>query len=139
MIQINLHKVAKARSIVNLHKFLRGLGFSPKLATYWAVGKPKRVDLEHLETVCKRLNCEPYDIMEWTPDENDKAYLDTHPLKKLLPKPDVTDVRYILRTLPKEELDAVLNDIRSRHERLHPHMKNTQGEFWDDKRKTRKK
>jgi len=118
MIQINLRKVAKARNIDNLYNYLIRIGFTPKIATYWATGKPKRIDLEHLERVCKNMKCEPYDIMEWTPDEHEKPFLDQHPLKKLLAKPDVVDVKYVMRMLPKEELDELLEEIKKRQDKL---------------------
>jgi putative transcriptional regulator len=112
MIQLNLKKMAAARNIERLYTYLVGIGLTPKMASYWATGKPKRIDLETLERVCLALKCEPYDILEWIPEQG--ADVDSHPLKKMLPKPEPINLKNILRTLPKDELDKLLAEIMER-------------------------
>jgi putative transcriptional regulator len=112
MIQLNLKKMAASRNIERLYTYLVGIGLTPKMASYWATGKPKRIDLETLERVCLALKCEPYDILEWIPEQG--ADVDSHPLKKMLPKPEPINLKNILRTLPKDELDKLLAEIMER-------------------------
>jgi DNA-binding Xre family transcriptional regulator len=118
MIRISLQRVAKARNIDNLYSFLMKIGFTHKIATYWSTGKPKRIDLKHLERVCKYMKCEPYDILEWIPDAEDKPFVKNHPLRKMLPKPDVADVKYVLRMLPQDDLDELMAEVEKKRKKL---------------------
>ncbi len=43
---------------------------------------------------------------------------ENHPLKKLLPKPDVADVKYVLRMLPKEDLDELMAEVEKKRKKL---------------------
>lgn len=112
MIQLNLKKVAAARGIDRLYTYLVKIGLTHKMASYWATGKPKRIDLDILERVCVSLKCEPYDILEWIPREGEQV--EKPVLRKMLPKPELGNVKLLLQTLPKEELDALLEELRTR-------------------------
>jgi DNA-binding Xre family transcriptional regulator len=112
MIQLNLKKMAAARNIERLYTYLVGIGLTPKMASYWAAGNPKRIDLDILERVCLAMRCEPYDILEWIPEQG--VIVDNHPLKKMLPKPEPVNLKNLLQTLPKDELDKLLAEIMER-------------------------
>jgi DNA-binding Xre family transcriptional regulator len=118
MLKINLRNIAKERNIDRLYSYLVYIGLPHKAATNWATGKVKHANLNYLELICSRMKCEPHDVLEWTPEKEDKSLLNSHPLKKLLPKPEITDVKYVMRMLPKEDLDELLLEIKKRQDKL---------------------
>jgi DNA-binding Xre family transcriptional regulator len=114
MLQLNLQRLASERGIDKVYKYLKGLGFTHKVASYWANGRPRKIDLDYLETVCVALKCEPHDIIEWVPDGNMKDVPVSHPLKGLLPKPVIVDVKQVLNALPKDKLRELLEEVKRR-------------------------
>lgn len=48
------------------------LGITPANLSILKTGKAKAVRFSTLENICKALNCQPGDILEYTPDENDE-------------------------------------------------------------------
>ncbi len=49
--------------------YLRQNGINPKVVD--ALSKNKNVNVSSIMDLCKLLNCQPSDIMEYIPDEND--------------------------------------------------------------------
>lgn len=48
------------------------LGITPANLSILKTGKAKAVRFSTLENICKALNCQPGDILEYSPDENDE-------------------------------------------------------------------
>jgi DNA-binding Xre family transcriptional regulator len=140
MLKLNLKQIAKERQIENLYRWLVKIGLTPKIAARWGRGEPKRLDLFYLEMVCTSLKCKPNDILEWVPDEEQKDYPESHPLSDLKKKPEVTDVKFVLRTLPKEQLDELLAEIKKRQDGLTgPNAKFQGVDYEEDTRRLRKR
>jgi DNA-binding Xre family transcriptional regulator len=140
MLQLNLRKLAKERHIDKLYTYLVSIGFTEKIASEWARGKPKKLDLEYVELVCNRMKCEPNDILEWIPNEEEKKYIDKHPLRGLLKKQEVVDVKYVIRMLPKDELDELLAEIKKRQDKLlGPNVKFMGKDFKEDLKRPRRR
>jgi DNA-binding Xre family transcriptional regulator len=116
MLRLNLKRLATERGIDKVYSYLIGLGFTHKIASYWANGKPRKIDLDYLETVCMALKCEPHDIIEWVPDGEPNAVPADHPLKGLLPKPVIMDMKQLLNQLPKDKLRELLEEVKKRGE-----------------------
>lgn len=69
---ISMLKVKALMDAQGLKKIdLRKMGFSPNIIDKVLSGplnKSKRVDTETINRLCEVLNCQPGDIMEYTPD-----------------------------------------------------------------------
>ena len=48
------------------------LDITPANLSILKTGKAKAIRFSTLENICKALNCQPGDILEYTPDENDE-------------------------------------------------------------------
>lgn len=48
------------------------IDITPANLSILKTGKAKAVRFSTLESICKALNCQPGDILEYTPDENDE-------------------------------------------------------------------
>lgn len=48
------------------------IDLTPANLSILKTGKAKAVRFSTLENICKALNCQPGDILEFTPDENDE-------------------------------------------------------------------
>lgn len=48
------------------------IDLTPANLSILKTGKAKAVRFSTLENICKALNCQPGDILEYTPDENDE-------------------------------------------------------------------
>ncbi len=72
---ISMTKVKNLMDIQGLKKIdLRKMGFNPNVLDKVLSGKlnkNKRVDTETINRLCEALNCQPGDIMEYIPDEDE--------------------------------------------------------------------
>lgn len=48
------------------------IDITPANLSILKTGKAKAIRFSTLESICKALNCQPGDILEFTPDENDE-------------------------------------------------------------------
>ena len=48
------------------------IDITPANLSILKTGKAKAIRFSTLESICKALNCQPGDILEYTPDENDE-------------------------------------------------------------------
>jgi len=74
---ISLEKVKKQMEKKHWKKFdLRKMGFNPNVLDKVLSGplnKSKRVDTETINRLCKAFDCQPGDIMEYIPDEEQET------------------------------------------------------------------
>lgn len=82
MLRLNLQPIFKARGIDRPYTFLVRIGLTPHSATMILSTKSTVFKLKHIELICRNLNCEPNDLLLWTPDKN-KPIADNHPLLNL--------------------------------------------------------
>ncbi|MFA7493718.1 MAG: helix-turn-helix transcriptional regulator [Proteiniphilum sp.] len=65
---INLD-VEMARKKISLNELSERVGITPANLSVLKTGKAKAIRFSTLEAICKELNCQPGDIMEWREDE----------------------------------------------------------------------
>lgn len=69
-IVINLDVVMAKRKISS-NELAQKIGITPANLSILKTGKAKAIRFSTLERLCKVLNCQPADIMEYVEDEND--------------------------------------------------------------------
>ena len=65
---INLD-VEMAKKKISLNELSERVGITPANLSILKTGKAKAIRFSTLEAICKELNCQPGDIMEWRDDE----------------------------------------------------------------------
>ncbi len=110
MLSLNLTPIFKMRGIEKPYTFLVKAGLSPHSATSILNYNTRVFRLDHIELLCQVLNCEPNDLLAWTP-EKDKIYPDNYPLTKLKFHPEETSWIDTLSKLNYKELKAVTQTL----------------------------
>ena len=62
--------------------------------------------LDHIETICRILNCTPNDLLRWSPD-NDNTIPESHSLTKLKREQNSYQLQESLKTLSFEQLNQI--------------------------------
>lgn len=65
---INLD-VEMAKKKISLNELSERVGITPANLSILKTGKAKAIRFSTLEAICKELNCQPGDIMEWREEE----------------------------------------------------------------------
>lgn len=65
---INLD-VEMAKKKISLNELSERVGITPANLSILKTGKAKAIRFSTLEAICKELNCQPGDIMEWRDDK----------------------------------------------------------------------
>lgn len=65
---INLD-VEMAKKKISLNELSERVGITPANLSILKTGKAKAIRFSTLEAICKELNCQPGDIMEWRENE----------------------------------------------------------------------
>lgn len=82
MLYFNIKPIIKARGIERPFSYLVKSGFPNHTAHNILNNKNRVLRLDHIERLCDILNCEPNDLMVWTPDSG-KVYPENFALKAL--------------------------------------------------------
>ncbi len=69
---INLD-VEMAKNKISLNELSERVGITPANLSILKTGKAKAIRFSTLEAICKTLNCQPGDIMEWQEDEDERG------------------------------------------------------------------
>jgi succinate dehydrogenase flavin-adding protein (antitoxin of CptAB toxin-antitoxin module) len=95
------------RGIDRVFNFLSRNGFIRTTAYQFSSGHIKSVKIEHVEKICRLLNCTPNDLFEWKSDAGGDLPAG-HALKSLV-KDDLksTNVRALLKDIPVEKLPEI--------------------------------
>ena len=64
--------VMMAKRKISSGELAEMLDITPANLSILKTGKAKAIRFSTLESICKALNCQPGDILEYTPDENDE-------------------------------------------------------------------
>lgn len=109
MLKLNIRQMCTIRGIDTPFKALTQIGVSRKVAhTYLTNARKTHIQVEHIELLCKLLNCTPSHLFVWQPGKADGSIKDTHPLKELLPKP-MLDPHEKLVAMSVEDLNKFLS------------------------------
>lgn len=60
--------VMMAKRKISLNELSERVGITPANLSILKTGKAKAIRFSTLETICKELDCQPGDILEWTED-----------------------------------------------------------------------
>ena len=66
--------------------------------------------LDHIEIICTVLNCEPNDLLLWTPTKNN-SFPTPHPLINLKQAPISSNLKETLSAIPLKQLKELDNII----------------------------
>lgn len=69
---INLD-VEMAKNKISLNELSERVGITPANLSILKTGKAKAIRFSTLEAICKTLNCQPGDIMEWQDEEDERG------------------------------------------------------------------
>jgi DNA-binding Xre family transcriptional regulator len=105
--------LCEARGIKFPLKALKKTGISHKVAWEY-LNKPTRntFSLQHIEKLCKLLNCTPNDLFCWLPTPEDEANLPNHPLQKIRQKA-LPNVMEHIKNVSIEDLENWVNGSKN--------------------------
>jgi DNA-binding Xre family transcriptional regulator len=112
MLVFNPKRMLEMRGVERMFNFLCKSGFIQTTASQFLTRKIKSVKIEHIERLCRRLNCTPNDLFEWQTGANDDLPAE-HALKSLI-KTDTKPFNYkaLLKDIPVEKLPEVENLLK---------------------------
>jgi putative transcriptional regulator len=65
--------VMMAKRKISLNDLSERVGITPANLSILKTGKAKAIRFSTLETICKELDCQPGDILEWVNEEEDNS------------------------------------------------------------------
>lgn len=63
--------VEMAKNKISLNELSERVGITPANLSILKTGKAKAIRFTTLEAICRALNCQPGDILEWIEDEDE--------------------------------------------------------------------
>ncbi len=110
MMTMNLSAIFKARGITYPSAFLIKNGISRNVAPKLASGRAQYIKIDHIEKLCRALNCEPSDLFCFKSQPNESLPKD-HPLLTLRNDDDATDLGASLHNLPYKQLKEIAKNL----------------------------
>ena len=107
---VNLLPIFNARGITQPNKFLIKNGITRNVASKLIKGYSRLIKLDHIEILCRALNCEPNDLFQFNPYIDDTIPKD-HPLFNLNHNLGSTDPKKLLNSLPYKQFLEVTKTI----------------------------
>lgn len=107
---VNLAPIFSARGITQPNKFLIKNGITRNVASSLINGYSRHIKLDHIEILCRALNCEPNDLFQFNPYQGDTLPKD-HPLFNLKRDQNAPDPKKLLNSLPYKQLLEVTRSI----------------------------
>lgn len=94
------------KGITDTSAYLKELGFRRTKAYNLSHERHQQVQLSDLDFLCRRLNCTPNDLLEWSPSKPDHDIPD-HALQALRRKEHAVDLVKLVQSLPVEDMAKV--------------------------------
>ena len=113
MLTLNLTPIFRARGIQKPYSFLVKAGLSPHSANIILSSRTRIFRLDHIELLCNVLNCEPNDLLKWTP-ENGKIYAENNSLNKLIQAEPETTIQETITSIPYKELKELTKTFNNK-------------------------
>ncbi|WP_320052765.1 helix-turn-helix transcriptional regulator [uncultured Acetobacteroides sp.] len=117
MLTLNLQRVFKLKGIDDATAYMRKLGYKRTKAFNLINDKKSTVEFDDLEFLCKRLNCTPNDLLEWTPSKDDSDMPISHALHAIRRKDAAIGLVTLVENLPLEQMEEVERFILERTKR----------------------
>lgn len=114
MLEYNLQSIFKARGIDKPYSYLVHIGFTPHTATRLTTNSSLVLNLKHIEKLCLHLNCEPNDLLIWTPDKN-TMLPDNHALQNLKANTEAINLE-LIRSLPFKQLKELADKVSEQNQ-----------------------
>lgn len=114
MITLNVRRATRLKGITRPLRFLTTNGFTYHTARILLSGKAMRVDLRDLERLCRILNCEPYDLMDYAPPK-DLRIGSEDPLAFLSKLALEADIHQMFAKLSLKEMDEITAEVAARY------------------------
>lgn len=111
MIFVNIQPIFKARGIEQPSKFLIKNGITRNVTYALVSGQTRNIKLDHIEKLCRALNCEPNDLFQFKEHTND-TLPKNHPLFNLKRNEEVPNLKKSLNSLPYKQLIEVTKTIQ---------------------------
>lgn len=106
MLIFNLPRALRLRGITEHQAaFLQKHGFVPATAYNFLKYTAASIKFDHLEKLCKILNCSPNDLFDWKPDEGETIG-ETHSLN-VLKRKSGKDLSQMLKEVPMEKFEQI--------------------------------
>lgn len=112
MLRLNLKRVFALRGVENPMNFMMDAGIIRATADNLLRQRTSLVKLEHLEILCRALNCTPNDFFEWSAD-NTNALPETHSLNSLKRARTAQDIQSMVKDIPLEKVEEMLGKQNS--------------------------
>lgn len=68
VVKVKIKEMAQKRGLTTAYQLQKLTGAQPNLAAKWYRNDLKSIGIETLNTLCNALECEPSDLLEFTPD-----------------------------------------------------------------------
>ncbi len=110
MLTLNPTPIFNARGITKPYTFLVKSGFTPHAANIIINSNTRVFRLDHIELLCTVLNCEPNDLLRFTPNKG-QNYPENHPLAKLKQDDINHDLQDTLANMSYKQLKEFSNNF----------------------------
>jgi Predicted transcriptional regulator len=117
MLTLNLQRIFKLKGIDDTLAYMKKLGYKRTKIFNLMNDRKSTIEFADLEYLCKRLNCTPNDLLEWSPSKNDSDMPSTHALHAIRRKDAAVDLVTLVENLPVEQLEEVEKFILERTKR----------------------
>ena len=106
MLTLNLRRVFALRGIENPVLFMIEAGIVRNTAKNLFNQTTSLIKIEHIEILCRLLNCTPSDLFEWQADAN--VLPETHSLNNLKRNRTTPDLRALTKEIPLEKVEEMI-------------------------------
>ena len=113
MLEYNLHKIYKLRGISKPMGYLMKNGFTRATANSLAYRKQTAMKLQVMERLCELFKCTPNELMEWTPDTQEKDKVE-HPLYGMKKETDVYSFKELTENMTIREIKEAAERFRGK-------------------------
>ncbi len=72
MIKISIREMAIKKGITTAYQLQKKMNLQPSMAAKWFKNDLKMIGIESLNSLCEALDCEPSDILKYTPSKGKK-------------------------------------------------------------------
>ncbi len=113
MIVLNIPRIARLKGVQHPVTFLVKHGFSYHTAKKLVAGNMQRIDLRHMDKLCRIFLCVPNDLLDYRPPKDQLKDAPDH-LAFLTKEAVPEDIHAILTKLSLSETEALLKETRRR-------------------------
>jgi DNA-binding Xre family transcriptional regulator len=107
MLKFNLKRVFALRGVIDPVPFMIEAGFIRQTANNLLNQQTSLVKIEHLEILCRALNCTPNDFFEWQADSSN-VVPESHSLNNLKRAQTAQNIQTMIKDIPLEKMEELL-------------------------------